>query len=70
MVALTLICAIVYGSQYFNAYAALNWRAIGFTQNYFDEHGVFLSFVFSGPLLLLALFQVMHTSLIIIIETF
>ena len=58
MVLLTAICALVYSTQYVNGFAATHWRALGFTQNYFDPHGVFFSFVFSGPLLLLALFQV------------
>lgn len=58
MVVLTATCALVYSSQYANSYAAVHWRALGFTQNYFDEQGVFVSFVFSAPLLVLAFCQV------------
>ncbi len=61
MVLLCLICALVYASQYFNAYAADHWEALGFTQDYFDINGVFLSFVFSMPLLGLAAFQLVYS---------
>jgi transmembrane protein 18 len=57
MALLASTCAIVYSTQYFNSYATDHWQALGFTQNYFESSGLFLSVVVSAPLLLLAAFQ-------------
>lgn len=48
------ICGMVFLAQYINPFGAQHWRALGFTQNYFDERGVFISAVYSAPLLLIA----------------
>ena len=50
-------CVLVYCIQYLNAFAHENWRTLGFTQDYFDKHGVFASFVVSVPQLLIASVQ-------------
>jgi hypothetical protein len=51
------ICGAVYGAQFLNAYGARHWQALGLTQNYFDDRGVFISFMYSLPLLSAAGFQ-------------
>jgi hypothetical protein len=51
------LCGVVYAAQYLNAYARPRWRELGFTQNYFDSRGVFISFLFSLPLLAICLGQ-------------
>ena len=48
---LLTLCAAVWGAQYLNPYLAIHWRELGFTQNYFDARGVFISFAYSLPLL-------------------
>ena len=50
------ICATVYCAEYINTYCRNNWQSLA-TQNYFDTNGIFVSTVFSAPLLLLILFQ-------------
>lgn len=54
------ICAAVYAAQFLNAYGARHWRALGLTQNYFDDRGVFISFLYSLPLLSAAGFQMVR----------
>lgn len=43
--------SIVYFSEGINEYAALNWRTFS-KQQYFDDNGLFISTVFSIPILL------------------
>lgn len=43
--------SIVYFSESINEYAALNWRTFS-KQQYFDDNGLFISTVFSIPILL------------------
>jgi hypothetical protein len=50
-------CAAVYAAQPLNGYLQRNWRGLGFTQDYFDRRGVFMSCLYSGPLLLIAFAQ-------------
>ena len=50
------IVVLVYFSERINSYCATHWEEFS-TQNYFDEHGVFSGLLFSGPLLLILLFQ-------------
>lgn len=51
------ICAAVYMAERINSYAATNWRMLGFTQNYFDKRGVFVSLMYSAPLLIIGMGQ-------------
>ena len=52
-----VICLLVYFSERINMYCASNWQSFA-TQNYFDEHGSFAVTLFSGPLLFIAVIQV------------
>lgn len=56
------ICAAVWAAPHINAAMRRddNWREVGFTQNYFDERGVFISAMYSGPLLLVVLAQMLY----------
>jgi hypothetical protein len=54
------ICICVYLAQYVNAVFGEQWEELGFSQNYFDENGAFISLVFSAPLLAMALFQMVR----------
>ena len=55
-------CAAVYCAQPLNGYLHLHWRRLGFTQDYFDPRGVFISTLYSGPLLVIALAQLVRAS--------
>ncbi|XP_026469060.1 transmembrane protein 18-like [Ctenocephalides felis] len=46
-----LLLLMVYFSEQLNAYAALNWKVFS-RQQYFDSKGLFISVVFSVPILL------------------
>lgn len=52
-----LTCALSYSATYLNTFLAAHWRDFGFSQNYFDKHGVFMSSLFCAPLLLVAFSQ-------------
>jgi hypothetical protein len=53
-------CAAVYAAKPLNGYLHLHWRRLGFTQDYFDPRGVFMSSLYSGPLLVVALLQLVR----------
>ncbi|XP_031247172.1 transmembrane protein 18 [Pistacia vera] len=50
----------VYFAEYLNRILDKNWRSFA-TQNYFDPHGVFLSVLWSGPLLVIAIIILVNT---------
>lgn len=49
-----LVVAGVYFAENLNRVLGSNWKRFA-TQNYFDPHGVFLSALWSGPLLFIAI---------------
>lgn len=55
-----LVCGLIFLSEYLNSYCSIHWQEFA-TQNYFDNHGVFAATVYSGPLLIIALFQLVST---------
>lgn len=59
MVLLLLILGAVYAAEYINKIARERWQDFA-TQNYFDPRGVFISVMYSAPLLCLALFVLLN----------
>lgn len=51
-----LVCALIFISEYLNSYCSSNWQQFS-KQDYFDKNGVFAATVYSGPLLIIALLQ-------------
>lgn len=54
-----VVCILVFCSERLNAYCSQNWTQFS-KQNYFDAHGVFAGIMYSGPLLLIGLFQLVR----------
>ena len=42
--------ASVLSASHLNAYGRRHWKSLGVSQNYFDQTGVFVSFLWSAPL--------------------
>ena len=59
MVLLFVILASVYTAEYINAFAGEHWREFA-GQNYFDRRGVFISIMYSAPLLCAAMFILLN----------
>ncbi|CAA7018693.1 unnamed protein product [Microthlaspi erraticum] len=55
-----LALAGVYFAENLNRLLRKNWKSFS-TQNYFDPHGVFLSTLWSGPLLVIAMIILINT---------
>lgn len=55
-----LLCAMVVMAERLNTFCAVNWQMFS-KQNYFDEHGVFASLLYAGPLLSICLFQLVSS---------
>ncbi|KAJ0086935.1 hypothetical protein Patl1_07862 [Pistacia atlantica] len=55
-----VVVAGVYFAEYLNRILDKNWRSFA-TQNYFDPHGLFLSVLWSGPLLVIAIIILVNT---------
>jgi len=52
-----VICCAVFGAERLNSALQRNWQSFA-DQDYFDAHGVFISAIFSAPLLTIGLLQV------------
>ncbi|GAV68929.1 hypothetical protein CFOL_v3_12432 [Cephalotus follicularis] len=55
-----LSLAGVYFAENLNSLLGNNWKSFA-TQNYFDPHGVFLSVLWSGPLLIISIIILVNT---------
>jgi hypothetical protein len=55
MALLVAVLGAVYGAERLNSLAAERWRDFA-TQNYFDDHGVFVAVLYCAPLLFAAFF--------------
>ena len=56
---LIIICILIYFAETFNAYGSKHWNRFS-TQDYFDSNGVFMSVIFSTPLLLIGVGIMLH----------
>jgi hypothetical protein len=61
LVSFVLICGSVYLAPHLNSLLAANWQLLGFSQNYFDSRGVFISAMYSAPLLFIAFLQMVSS---------
>ena len=57
---LAAICVTVYFAETFNTYGAENWETFS-TQDYFDKNGVFVTVVFSAPLVFTGFSMTLYT---------
>ena len=56
---LVLILGLVYSAEWINSYAGHHWETFA-SQNYFDRRGVFISVMFSAPLLCAAMLVLLN----------
>jgi len=54
-----VLILLVAMAERINSYCSIHWRTFA-KQNYFDEHGVFAGLLFSGPLLMILLLQLIN----------
>ena len=54
----SLLCIGIYAAEHVNKWFAKNWKLISAKQQYFDSSGLFISVVYSLPMLLNLLFLV------------
>ena len=59
MIMLVLILGMVYCAEYVNRFGNEHWRSFA-TQNYFDKRGVFISIMFSAPMLGCSMFILLN----------
>ena len=59
MVLLLTILALVYTAEYVNSYGSRHWESFA-GQNYFDKRGVFISVMYSLPMLCAAMFVLLN----------
>uniref|UniRef100_A0A7S0HWS5 Transmembrane protein 18 n=1 Tax=Hanusia phi TaxID=3032 RepID=A0A7S0HWS5_9CRYP len=60
MVLFCFLMGCIYLAEPLNRFLSTHWESFS-TQNYFDKHGVFLSVVWSTPLLLIGAYMVIQT---------
>ncbi len=60
-----IICSLTAVSEAINSLCSNNWRRFS-SQNYFDEHGVFIGIFFSGPLLIIGFIQLVIIIIVVI----
>jgi hypothetical protein len=56
VVLFALICGTIALSEHINAWGRLHWKSFA-TQQYFDQHGIFMGIFVAGPLLLTGFVQ-------------
>lgn len=54
-----VVCGLTFLSERLNSYCSDHWTEFS-KQNYFDKHGVFASIMYSGPLLVIGLIQLVR----------
>lgn len=59
---LAIFCALIFSMRNINDYLRDHWKELGWTQNYFDESGLFLTVVVSGPIVILSILQTVSGS--------
>ena len=59
MLLLFFILGSVYVAEYINVYAGEHWKEFA-SQNYFDKRGVFISIMYSAPLLCASMFILLN----------
>ena len=51
---LVVLCGAARSAEYLNEFLGMRWRGFA-TQNYFDPRGIFISLMFSAPIVLIVL---------------
>ena len=53
------LCSLIYESPFINAYLQENWKDFGFSTNYFDSEGLIVFLLFSLPLSIICILQIL-----------